>query len=514
MQGFCFLALGVGLLALVAGAVLFSKAQRLQVGARTERDQITRLREEADKETEARKREAIVEAKDVAHQIRQEAEREHRERRSELQRVETRLAQREESLDRRAEKLEKREHEIHAVSAEAEQTRVEARQAMLLQREELERISAMTSEQARAFLLKQVEDEVRHDAARLIKQIDEELKADAQRKAREVIVHAMQRCAVDQTSETTVSVVPLPSDDMKGRIIGREGRNIRAFETLTGVDLIIDDTPDTVVLSGFDPIRRETARLALTSLITDGRIHPGRIEETIQKARMEVDQKIREAGELAILKAGVAGVHAEVTRTLGKLKYRTSYGQNVLDHSVEVALLAGGIAGELGCSVALAKRGGLLHDLGKAVDFEVEGTHVQIGVDLATRYGESPEVINCIAAHHGDEEFATIEASLVQIADMVSGSRPGARREMLESYVKRVQKLENVGDSFPGVEKTYAVQAGREIRIIVKPGEIDDFAAAQLARAISKKIEEELEYPGQIKVVVIRETRAVDYARG
>jgi ribonuclease Y len=513
MQGLCYLALAVGLLALIAGVIFFGKARRLQSDATAEREQVARLREESDKEIEARKREAIIEAKDEAHRIRQEAEMEHRDRRAELQRVETRLGQREETLDRRAEKLERREQEIHAVAAEAEEARVAAREAQQQQRDELERIAAMTSEQARGVLLKQVEDEVRHDAARLIKQIDDELKADAQRRAREIIVHAMQRCAVDQTSETTVSVVPLPSDDMKGRIIGREGRNIRAFETLTGVDLIIDDTPEAVVLSGFDPIRRETARLALTSLITDGRIHPGRIEETIQQARSEVDQKIREAGELAVLKAGVAGIHAEVTRTLGKLKYRTSCGQNVLDHSVEVALLAGGIAGELGCDVALAKRGGLLHDLGKAVDFETEGTHVQIGVDLATRYGESPEVINCIAAHHGDEEFATVEAALVQIADMVSGSRPGARREMLETYVRRVQKLESVGDSFQGVEKSYAVQAGREIRIIVKPGEIDDYAAAQLARDTAKKIQEELEYPGQIKVVVIRETRAVDYAR-
>jgi ribonuclease Y len=513
MQGLCYLVLGLGVVGLVVGALLIQRTQRLQAGVLAEREQIARQREEADKEIEARKREAIIEAKDEAHRIRQEAERDHRDRRSELQRVEARLAQREETLDRRTEKLERREQEIQAAAGEAEQSRAAAREALQQQREALERISVMTSEQARVVLLKQVEDEVRHDAARMIKQIEEELKADAQRKAREIIVHAMQRCAVHQTSESTVSVVPLPSDDMKGRIIGREGRNIRAFETLTGVDLIIDDTPEAVVLSGFDPIRRETARLALTTLISDGRIHPGRIEETIQKARMEVDQKIREAGDLAILRSGVAGIHGELTRTLGKLKYRTSVGQNVLDHSVEVALLAGGIAGELGCNVALAKRGGLLHDLGKAVDFEAEGTHVQIGVDLATRYGESPEVINCIAAHHGDVEFATTEAALVQIADMVSGSRPGARREMLETYVKRVQKLESVGDSFQGVEKTYAVQAGREIRIIVKPGEIDDYAGAQLAREIAKKIEEELEYPGQIKVVVIRETRAVDYAR-
>jgi ribonucrease Y len=513
MQAFCYAALVVGLIALGVGAWLFSRGLGLQTASKAERDRLTRLHEEAEKEIESRKREAVIEAKDEALRIRSEAEQEHRERRADIQRVESRLSQREESLDRRTEKLEKREQEIQSVATEAEQARVAARQAQQQQREELERICAMTTEQARAVLLKQVEDEVRHDAARLIKQIDEETRSEAQRKAREIIVQAMQRCAVDQTSETTVSVVPLPSDDMKGRIIGREGRNIRAFETLTGIDLIIDDTPDTVVLSGFDPIRRETARLALTNLITDGRIHPGRIEETILKAKSEVDQKIREAGDLAILKASVAGIHAELTRTMGKLKYRTSYGQNVLDHSVEVALLAGCIAAELGCNVALAKRGGLLHDLGKAIDFETEGTHVQIGVDLATRYGESAEVINCIAAHHGDEEFATVEAALVQIADMVSGSRPGARREMLETYVKRLQKLEHVAESHPGVEKGYAVQAGREIRIIVKPGEIDDFAAAQLARETAKRIEEELEYPGQIKVVVIRETRAVDYAR-
>jgi len=513
MQALPYSALALGIIALVVGAILYDRSRRLQIVTVGEREQITRLHEAAEKEIEARKREAVLEAKDEAHRIRQEAEQEHRDRRTELQRVEARLAQREETLDRRTEKLEKREQEVQVAAAAAERTQAEAVKTLERHREELERISAMTTEQARVVLLKQVEGEVRHDAARLIKQIEEEMKSEAQRKAREVIVHAMQRCAVDQTSETTVSVVPLPSDDMKGRIIGREGRNIRAFETLTGIDLIIDDTPDTVVLSGFDPIRRETARLALTNLIADGRIHPGRIEEVILKARSEVDQKIREAGELAVLKAGVAGLHTEVTRTLGKLKYRTSLSQNVLDHSVEVALIAGSIAGELGCNINLAKRGGLLHDLGKAVDFETEGTHVQIGVDLATRYGESPEVINCIGAHHGDEEFATIEAALVQIADMVSGSRPGARREMLETYVKRVQKLESVADSHEGVEKSYAVQAGREIRIIVRPNEIDDFAAAQLARDTAKKIQEELEYPGQIKVVVIRETRAVDYAR-
>src|SRR2546421_893086 len=353
MQGLCYVALVVGLLALVAGAVFFSKARHLQTDAAAERDQIARLREESDKEIEARKREAIIEAKDEAHRIRQEAEREHRDRRTDLQRVESRLAQREETLDRRTEKLERREQEIHAVAAEAEQSRTTAREALQQQRGELERIAAMTSEQARGVLLKQVEDEVRHDAARLIKQIEDELKADAQRKAREIVVHAMQRCAVDQTSETTVSVVPLPSDDMKGRIIGREGRNIRAFETLTGVDLIIDDTPEAVVLSGFDPIRRETARLALTNLIIDGRIHPGRIEEIIKKAQAEVDDRIREAGERAVLETGLTGLAPELVHLLGRMKYRTSFGQNILNHSIEVSHLCAMITAEVGADVAV-----------------------------------------------------------------------------------------------------------------------------------------------------------------
>jgi len=508
-----YVLMALGLLALVGGAWLFTRSQQERRLAQAERQEIDRLREEAERETAARRKEAILEAKEEAHRIRQEAEQEHKERRGDLQRSERRLVQREEALDRRTEALEGREQQVVVRDKELEALHAEVQQCLTRQRDELQRVSAMSTEQARGVLLKQVEDECRHDAARLIKQIEEETRAEAQRKAREIIVHAIQRCAVDQVSETTVSVVPLPSDDMKGRIIGREGRNIRAFETLTGVDLIIDDTPDTVVLSGFDPIRRETARLALSSLISDGRIHPGRIEEMILKARSEVESKIREAGELAVLRAGVTGLHPELTRILGKLKYRTSYGQNVLDHSVEVAHLCAGIAAELGVNVHLAKRAALLHDLGKAVDFEMEGSHVQISVELAARYGETPEVLHAIGAHHGDEEFRSVEAALVQIADQISASRPGARREMLESYVKRLQKLEKVADSHEAVEKAYAVQAGREIRIIVKPNEIDDFGAAKLAHDTAKKIEEELEFPGQIKVVVIRETRTVEYAK-
>lgn len=513
MSGVAIAVLLVGLLALGWAAVLYSRARKERTAAAAERDSIVRLREESQREIEARKKEAVLEAKDEAHRLRQEAEAENRERRSELQRLERRLAHREEALERRLEALEKREQQVAREEQENARLREEARQLLERQREELERVCGMTAVEARAVLLKQVEDEIRHDAAKLIKQVEEETRAEATRKAREIIVQAIQRCAVEQVSETTVSVVPLPSDDMKGRIIGREGRNIRAFETLTGVDLIIDDTPEAVVLSGFDPIRRETARLALSSLINDGRIHPGRIEESINRARLEMEAKIREAGELAVLRSGVSGLHPELVRILGKLKYRTSYGQNVLDHSVEVAQLAAGMAAELGCNVNVARRAALLHDLGKAIDYEVEGSHVQISIDLAMRYGESPEVIHGIAAHHGDIPFESVEAVLVHIADVISASRPGARREMLETYVKRLQKLENVGDSFEGVEKTYAVQAGREIRIIVKPNEIDDFAAAKLARDTAKKIEEELQYPGQIKVVVIRETRSVEYAK-
>ncbi|WP_406678487.1 ribonuclease Y [Moorella sp. ACPs] len=469
--------------------------------------------EEAKKEAEAKKREAVLEAKEEAHRIRNEIERESRERRSELQRFERRLMQKEEALDRKTEALERKEASLHRQEEAAQKLREELEELRRRQVSELERISGLTTEEARAILLQSVEEEVRHEAAMLIKQIETEAKEEAEKRAREIVTHAIQHCAADYVAEATVSVVNLPNDEMKGRIIGREGRNIRALETLTGVDLIIDDTPEAVILSSFDPIRREVARIALEKLIIDGRIHPARIEEMVEKARRELEQKIREEGERATFEAGIHGLHPELVRLLGKLKYRTSYGQNVLKHSLEVAFLAGAMAAELGVDVQLAKRAGLLHDIGKAVDFEVEGPHVALGVDLAKKYRESPEVIHAIEAHHGDVEPRSIEAGLVQAADAISAARPGARRETLEAYIKRLEKLEEIADSFAGVEKSYAIQAGREVRILVKPDKIDDAMAVHLAREIVKKIEKEMEYPGQIKVVVIRETRAVDYAK-
>ncbi|MDO8589132.1 MAG: ribonuclease Y [Armatimonadota bacterium] len=471
------------------------------------------MKEQFEKEIETKRKEILLEARDEAHKMRAQIEHENREKRAETQRLERRLAQKEETLDRRLDNLDRKEKAISEKEQEAVAIREEVESIAQQQREQLQRISGMTAEQAKETLLHIIERESEREAAKIIREYEERAKEEGDRKARDIVTMAIQRCAVDQAAETTVSVVPLPGDDMKGRIIGREGRNIRAFETLTGVDLIIDDTPEAVVISGFDPIRREVARLALGNLILDGRIHPGRIEETIIKAQAEVETKMREAADQAVFETGVTGLDPEALKLLGRLKYRTSYGQNVLDHSIEVSHLSGVMAAELGVNVPLAKRAGLLHDIGKAVDFEVEGPHAIIGMDLLKRFHEPADVIHAAGAHHNDVEPHSIEAVLVLSADAISASRPGARRETLETYVKRLQKLETIADSFDGVEKTYAVQAGREIRVMVKPTEIDDLAAVKLARDTAKKIEEEMEYPGQIKVTVIRETRAVDYAK-
>lgn len=500
-------------LALGATAGYLIRKNLAEAKIRSAEEAAAKILLEAKKEAETKKKEALLEAKDEIHKVRTESEKENKERRNEIQRQEKRLQQKEESLDRKLENLEKKEENNKKKEQEIEQRKQKIVELQDQKIKELESISGISSQEAKDILLRTVESEVKQDAAILIKNIESQAKEEGEKRAREIVATAIQRVAADHVVETTVSVVALPNEEMKGRIIGREGRNIRTLETLTGIDLIIDDTPEAVILSGFDPVRREIARVALEKLILDGRIHPARIEETVDKARQEVEQRIWDEGEQATFDVGIHGIHTELIKLLGRLKFRTSYGQNALKHSIETAHLAGLMAAELGANVTLAKRAGLLHDLGKAVDHEVEGPHVSIGADLAKKYKESPEVVHAIAAHHGDVEVETVEAALVQAADAISAARPGARRETLEYYIKRLQKLEEIADSFEGVDKSFAIQAGREIRILVKPEKVDDLTAVQFARDIVKKIEAELEYPGQIKVVVIRETRVVNYAK-
>ena len=476
-------------------------------------DRAREIIDEALKTAETKKREAMLEVKEESVKTRNELEKETKERRAELQRYERRVLSKEETLDKKTEAIERREAGFSAREAQLEKKRVEVEELSAKRLQELERISGLTSEQAKEYLLKTVEDDVKHETAKLVKELESRAKEEADKKAKDYIVTAIQKCAADHVAETTISVVQLPNDEMKGRIIGREGRNIRTLETMTGVDLIIDDTPEAVILSGFDPIRREVARIALEKLIVDGRIHPARIEEMVEKAQKEVDVMIREEGEAAALEVGVHGIHPELVRLLGRMKFRSSYGQNALKHSIEVAHLSGLLAGEIGVDVRMAKRAGLLHDIGKSIDHEMEGSHIQIGVDLCRKYKESATVINAVESHHGDVEATSLIACIVQAADTISAARPGARRETLETYTNRLKQLEDIANSFKGVDKSFAIQAGREVRVMVVPDQVDDAAMVLMARDISKQIEANLEYPGQIKVNVIRESRVAEYAR-
>ncbi len=500
-----------GAIGVFAGIAIRKNSAEKEIGSAEE--EAKRIVSDAIKSAEAKKKEVVLEGKDEIHRFRTESEKEISDRRKEVQRQERRIQQKEETLDRKLDNMEKKEEKVSKKLKETEAKLEEIETIKKSQFEMLEKISGYTAEQAKNYLLTQLEDELTHEKSVKIMEYTEQLKEEADDKARNIISLAIQRLAADQVAEATISVVPLPNDEMKGRIIGREGRNIRAIETLTGVDLIIDDTPEAITLSCFEPVRREVARIALEKLIADGRIHPARIEETIEKARREVEATIKHEGERAVLEAGIHNVHPEIVKLLGRLRYRTSYGQNVLNHSLEVSFLAGMMASELGLDPTVARRAGLLHDIGKSIDHEVEGTHIQIGVDIARKYKESDAVIHAIQAHHGDVEAKTIVACLVQAADALSAARPGARRENVENYIKRLQKLEEVASSFDGVERTFAIQAGREVRVMVKPEVVNDERMIPLAREICKKIEEELEYPGQIKVNIIRESRASDYAK-
>ena len=499
------------LIGIVIGFQIRKRNSEKEIGSAEQ--EATRIVNVAIKEAETKKREMVLAAQEAIQKERADFDAEVKERRADLQKQERRLQQKEDNLDRKTDAIEKKEEKLQAKLAAVEKTREEVKALKKSEMDLLERLSGLTAEEAKAYLINQLADEVTHEEAVKLKEIQARYKEEAETYAREQIALAIQRCAADHVAETTVSVVPLPNDEMKGRIIGREGRNIRTLETLTGAELIIDDTPEAITVSCFDPVRREITRIALERLITDGRIHPARIEEMVEKAKREVEATIKSEGERAVLETNVHGLHPELVKLLGRQHYRTSYGQNVLSHSIEVSHLAGLLAAEIGADVTMAKRAGLLHDLGKSVDHEIEGSHVQIGVDLARRYKESEEVVHAIAAHHNDVEPQTIVACLVQAADAISAARPGARRENVENYIKRLEKLEEISSSFKGVEKAYAIQAGREIRIMVKPDEVDEDRMALLAREIANKIEEEMEYPGQIKVNLIRETKAVEYAK-